>query len=465
MKSILVQPIKIPELIDLRFCPISLSNSWYKKRLINSKKITVTFSLESGHQRVICRELEIFDIKECCAADNIIYVERFLKSMLWIYGGHTVYIDAPDDVFNALKSDYQANGKRSFDVAFMERIYEHPFRMIRCTTSDMPKTHNFSHDVGRHLQGYRIGFDAGGSDRKVSAVVDGNSIYSEEVIWFPKLNSDPNYHRQGIMDSICRALSHLPKVDAIGVSTAGVCINNRLMASSLFIQVPLETFDCEVKNIFLDIAHGLGDIPIEVVNDGEVTALAGSMSMQKNKVLGIAMGTSQASGYVDDHGHITGWLNELAFVPVDYHPDQPKDPWSGDIGCGVNYFSQEAAIRLAGLSGLELDASQSPAEKLAFIQSKLSLNDPRAIRIFKTMGIYLGFGLAYYKDFFDFEHVMILGRVVSGRGGELIVEKAKEILNAYFPEFAHNTTIHLPDEKNRRVGQSIAAASLVNLKK
>jgi hypothetical protein len=41
-----------------------------------------------------------------------------------------------------------------------------------------------------------------------------------------------------------------------------------------------------------------------------------------------------------------------------------------------------------------------------------------------------------------------------------MLEGAKEVLRSEFPELAERIHIQLPDEKSRRVGQSIAAASL-----
>lgn len=460
--SVLFNPIELPECSDPLFYPISLGNLKFREQLKESASIMATIAIEGDQERVIRRDFYLFAESIFYEKENTLYVERLIKSMLWIYGGYKIYMDLPSNIAEHITQLYSFDGVRSFDVHFMERIYERPFQIIRCQESMIPHTRMISKHIGRNLEGYRIGFDAGGSDRKVSAMINGVPVFSEEVIWFPKLNADPAYHYQGIMDSLKRAMLHLPKIDAIGVSSAGVCINNRLMASSLFIKVPEEIFNRDVKNIYLDIAQVLGDIPIEVANDGEVTALAGSMSLNINKVLGIAMGTSQASGYVNQDGHITGWLNELAFVPVDYNLNQAIDPWSGDVGCGVNYFSQDAIIRLAALNQLYLDNQLSPAEKLIIVQKALMQNDERALRIYQTMGIYLGFGLAYYHEFFDFDHVMVLGRVMSGYGGDIIVKQAELILKAYFPEIDQHVTIHLPDESNRRVGQSIAAASLVN---
>jgi hypothetical protein len=71
-------------------------------------------------------------------------------------------------------------------------------------------------------------------------------------------------------------------------------------------------------------------------------------------VLGISLGTSTAAGYVDATGSIRPWLNELAFAPVDYRVDGPPDEWSGDVGCGVQFFSQQGVARLAPLAGIDL---------------------------------------------------------------------------------------------------------------
>jgi predicted NBD/HSP70 family sugar kinase len=175
------------------------------------------------------------------------------------------------------------------------------------------------------------------------------------------------------------------------------------------------------------------------------------MSLDVNRVLGIALGSSQAGGYVNKDGNITGWLNELAFVPVDFNPDAPVDEWSGDRGCGVQYFSQVAAIRLASQAGITLEDSNTPAEKLKSIQSLLARQDKRAIEIFETIGCYMGYTVAHYADFYDLQHVLILGRVTSGEGGNIILKKAVEVLEKEFPALSSRVALHLPDESNRRV--------------
>lgn len=396
--------------------------------------------------------------------ENFRFIERLTKSLLWVAGGYKIIIAGSDVVGNKIKEAYTDGGLRDFDVHFMERVYERPFEVEICAYADAPKDKSAAAPIGRHLDGCRIGFDAGGSDRKVSAVIDGESVYSEEVVWFPKTTSDPDYHYQGILDAMKTAASHMPRVDAIGVSSAGVYIDNRIMVASLFLKVSDEDFDKKVKNMYIDVAKEIGEnIPIEVANDGDVTALAGAMDLNDDSVLGIAMGTSEAGGYVDPQGNITGWLNELAFVPVDYCEEAMVDEWSGDYGCGVKYFSQDGVIKLAPYAGIELDESLSPAEKLKVVQGLMKENDERAAAIYDTIGAYFGYAIAYYTEFYDIKHVLIMGRVTSGEGGVILLNRAQEVLDTEFPELAKKIQLHIPDEKSRRVGQSVAAASLPKL--
>jgi predicted NBD/HSP70 family sugar kinase len=228
--------------------------------------------------------------------------------------------------------------------------------------------------------------------------------------------------------------------------------------ASLFRGVPRERYH-EVRDLFLRIRRELG-VPLEIVNDGEVTALAGAMSLEDNAVLGIALGSSQAGGYVTPQGNITGWLNELAFVPVDYSPTAPVDEWSGDRGCGAQYFSQQCVFRLAPAAGVDIPEDVPDAERLKAAQEQLEAGHPGAEQIWRTIGVYMGYAIAHYADFYILKHVLILGRCTSGSGGPLILEEARRVLEGEFPELAERIHIQLPDEKSRRVGQSIAAASL-----
>lgn len=447
--------------LDTGFAPMEIVLRQYENDVKNADHQRILLAVERN--KGLCERYEMDIFRDGTNDErNFGMIERIVKSLLWVYGGWKIYVYGSKPVFDYLHAAYQPDGLRHFDVWFMSRVYERPFEVVyaECECA-VPAAKRNPSAVGRHLNGCRIGFDAGGSDRKVSAVIDGESVYSEEVVWHPKTQSDPEYHYQGIMDAFRTAASKMPRVDGIGVSTAGVIIDSRVMVASLFVKVNDADFERRVKNIYLDAAKELGEnIPIEVANDGDVTALAGAMNMNENGVLGIAMGTSEAGGYVDMDGNITGWLNELAFVPVDFNQNSAVDEWSGDYGCGVKYFSQDAAIKLAPAAGIELNDGATPGEKLKAIQALMEKNDPRAAAIYRTIGEYFGYQLAYYDRFYDYRHVLIMGRVTSGEGGEILLAAAKEVLHREFPDLAARIELNIPDESSRRVGQSVAAASL-----
>ena len=455
--------LKVLAPLDPGFMPMSVVYRDFEAAVKAEGGQPLTIGLERNDGLTSVFTIEVFKDGTGHDEENHDFVERIVKTLLWIRGGYKIIIAGSKLIADQIKADYSEGGIRAFDNDFMSGVYEAPFEVIHVPFDQAPTAKETASPVGRHLDGCRIGFDAGGSDRKVSAVVEGEAVYSEEVVWFPKLQNDPKYHYDGIMDAMKTAASKMPKVDAIGVSTAGVVIGNRIMTSSLFLKVKNENpeaFEKVVKNIYTDIAKELGGVPIEVANDGDVTALAGAMDLDDTNVLGVAMGTSEAGGYVDGNGNITGWLNELAFVPADYNKNAMVDEWSGDYGCGVKYFSQDAVIKLAPAAGIELDESASPAEKLKAVQKLMAEGDERAKKIYETIGVYFGYAVAYYALFYDIKHVLLMGRVSSGKGGEILFENAKRVLAEEFPALAKKITIHLPDESSRRVGQSIAAASL-----
>ena len=455
--GISVQVKHVP-VLDPDFLPLLKFDQAFLERA--DKPVSIAVERADG-QVAACRT-RIHGTPEMAEADRY-YIDRLVKTMLWMKGGFKIYV-SDKDMFDYLDSVYRADGARAFDWEFMANIFERPFQIVR--TDAVPETRDAPKAMGGHLDGCRIGFDAGGSDRKVSAVIDGETVFSEEVVWLPKVNPDPDYHYEGIVSALRAAAAHMPRVDAVGVSSAGIYINDRTMSASLFLKVPKELYEEKVKDIFIRaITDTFGDVPYAVANDGDVSALAGTMSLNDNNILGIAMGTSEAVGYVDDQGRITGWLNELAFVPVDANPGAMRDEWSGDIGCGVKYFSQDGVIKLAPRAGIELDESASPAEKLKVVQELMEGDDPRAAQVYQSIGVYLGHTLAYYHGHYGFRYVLLLGRVMSGKGGDLLLSTCRHVLEDEYPQVASQIQLTLPDEKFRRVGQSMAAASLPELRR
>lgn len=445
--------------LDEGFIPLGLFNRAFLKTA--TKPIKIAVERNSGYVSVI--ETKIHGTEDKKEADRY-YIERMVKFSLWAMGGYKVYICGDKDIYEFIKEEYSKDGKRAFDNDFMSRVYEKEFEVVYRELDECPEEKKQSKSCGRNFDGCRIGFDAGGSDRKVSAVIDGECVFSEETVWLPKVNEDPDYHFDGILDSMKKAAAKMPRVDAIGISSAGIYVDNRTMVASLFLKVPQNEFEKKVKDIYIRACKEFGDIPFEVCNDGDVTALQGAMSMNATNVLGIAMGTSEAVGYVDSEGNITGWLNELAFAPVDAQPDAMEDEWSGDIGCGVKYFSQDGINKLAPRAGIELDENDTPANKLKVTQALMENDDERAIKVYETTGIYLGHAIGYYSEFYDIKHSLLLGRVMSGKGGDIIIKMARKVLDEEYPK-AKSISLDTPDEKMRRLGQSVAAASLPKIVK
>jgi predicted NBD/HSP70 family sugar kinase len=455
----LVTP-KISPPLDGSFRPAVLANRAFQRAVQESgTSERLTLALERPDGSVSRFETKVFPLDHPRSDENLMYAERLLKFLLWQRGGWKVYVGGPERVGDHIRAHYSPEGTRAFDHRLMGReIYDRPFTVVVCDSREVPAAQEKGRPLGRHLEGYRIGFDLGASDRKVSAVVDGEPIYSEEVVWEPSDQRDPAYHYREIMTALETAASKMGRVDAIGGSAAGVYVDNQVRVASLFRGVPKERYD-DVRTLFLRIREELG-VPLEVANDGDVTALAGAMSLGEGGVLGIAMGSSEAGGYVNLEGNITGWLNELAFAPVDYSAEAPVDEWSGDRGCGALYFSQQCVFRLAPKVGIQVPDDVTKAERLKAVQIRLETGHEGAVRIWQTIGTYLGYAIAHYADFYELKHVLILGRCTSGRGGSLIVNGAQAVLDAEFPSLAAQINIQLPDEKSRRIGQAIAAASL-----
>jgi predicted NBD/HSP70 family sugar kinase len=456
--SLQLVPPRVQPALDENFRPAVLVNRNFQRE-VESIGERLVIGVERSGGNISRFETKVYPEGHPNFDANYQYIERIVKFLLWQRGGHTLHVGGSPKIAEYLKQTYSKQGSQKFDFDFMgTQVYEREFSILSCAVDEVPASRETGKLLGRNLQGHRIGFDLGASDRKVSAVVDGTPIYSEEVVWEPRKNADPEYHYREVMVALKTAASKMPRVDAIGGSSAGIYIDNRPMVASLFRGIPQEKFG-EIKNMFLRIREEMG-VPLEVINDGDVTALAGSMSIEDNAILGIALGSSEAAGYVNNEGHIMGWLNELAFAPVDYSPNAPDEEWSGDKGCGANYFSQQCVFRLAPRAGIEIPADVTDAEKLKVVQEKLEAGHEGALKIWQSMGVYLGYGIAHYADFYEIKHVLILGRCTSGCGGDLLLEGAKKVFETEFPELLNKIELHLPDEKVRRVGQSVAAASL-----
>ena len=454
-----VEP-RIKPAFDPGFRPMSLACLNYLKAVKDSGKgVPLRIGVERENGLISKYETEVLPSDPSAAEATMIFAERIVKFLLWSRGGWKVYFHGPQDVGEIVRKAYSPRGRRAFDVDLMARVYEKEFQVEIVGPRDFPESRESESALGGHMDGCRIGFDLGASDFKVAAVKDGEPVYSEELPWTPGERSDPTYHYENIRNGLKKAASRLPRVDAIGGSSAGIYINNQVRIASLFRSVPLDVFNVKVKDMFNKMKAEWA-VPFEVINDGEVTALAGTMSLGEKAMLGVAMGSSQAGGFLNDEGHIPGWLDELAFAPVDINPEAVADEWSGDRGVGANYFSQQAVNTLAIRAGIEFPEDMRLPERLKKVQSLAEKGDGRAWRVFEDIGIYLGYAVPYYEMFYEYRNLLVLGRVMSGTCGNIIMEKAAKVLHEEFPGTESRVRLHLLDEKSRRVGQAVAAASL-----
>ena len=446
--------MKHPPKLDPTFIPFGV----WREAYLKDAKMPISIAVERDRGRVSVHHTFIHGTPDMAETDYR-YVERYVKFLLWSIGGFKVSVCGCPELAKKLQKAYTPTGERQFDYTFVQQMYEKDLQILDLPLDACPAANEQAEPMGGNMDGCRIGFDAGGSDRKVSAVIDGECVYSEEVVWFPKLNEDPDYHYEHILEAFKTAASKMPRVDAIGVSSAGDYIDNEPRVASLFIKVPRENWD-KVKTIYTRAVAAIGDVPLVVANDGDVSALAGAIGLDAGKLMGLAMGTSEAVGYVDADKNVLGWINELAFAPVDLQAGAMQDEWSTDYGVGCKYFSQDAVIKLCPAAGIELPEELSLAEKLKFVQKLMEADDPRAQAIFETIGAYFAYTMVLYSQFYDLDYMMLMGRVMSGKGGDTILKVCNDILAEEYPALAAKCKVTLPDEKMRRVGQAVAAASL-----
>lgn len=447
----------VPEL-DPGFVPLGQFFRTYQAEA----KHPFAVAVEGGGGQITVYETALRDPALGSEADRL-YVDRLVKCLLWMWGGHKITVCGSDAAWEQLRRAYAPGGSRAFDEDFMGHVFEKPFRVERCTWEERPHNVGGGEGMAGNLQGCRIGIDLGGSNIKVSAVQDGVTLVNESFPWQPKVETDPQYHYDHLRQAVEATAAKLPRVDGVGISSAGVFVENRCMVASLFLAVPREVFDRTCKDLYIRaVADAVGaDVPLTIANDGDVTALAGSLAGIGGALLGTSLGTAQAGGYVTETGAVTGWFNELAFVPIDARPDVAIDPWSGDGGCGVNYLSLDAAIRLAPLAGLTPEGAD-PSEQFRFLRAKAEAGDDRGAAIYRTMGDYLGHALAMYEMFYSTKRVLVMGGVAGGPGGDLMLQRARKVLEE---DYGSSLQVDAPDEKVRQLGQSVAAAALPQIKR
>ncbi len=434
---------------------------------IGDKADVVAIAWEREDGKVYRYNLPIPQRLDPKAAKKVSYVvERIAKFIVWSAGGWKLYLAGPDAVVKPVAKAYTPKGARAFDYDFFTSIYGRPVETVVVPFAKMPETNESPALVKTVADGCRIGFDLGASDFKISALNNGKVVFSKEFPWDPRNNADPEYHYSKLTAGLKEAAASLPRVDAIGGSTAGTLVGQKMGIASLFRAIKEKNpskFET-AQNMFFRIEKDWG-VPFAIYNDGDVTALAGMITMNKKGILGVAMGSSEAVGYVDMKGRMTGRISELAFAPVDFNPNAPRCEWSGDAGVGAMAFSQQAVNWLAEKYGFKFPKTMALPERLKVVQAAMEKGDANALKVYIQIGRFLAHAIPWYNEFYDYENMMILGRVTSGLGGEVILETAKAMLKDVYPEWAEKIDIFMPDEKARRLGQSVAAAQIPVIKK
>lgn len=422
----------VPE-FDPDFLPAFAWHRAFSARAAAEGGVPAALTLERPGGGVARHDFRLLPDTETHGAENFRCVERLAKFLLWSRGGVRLRLAAPASLARRLATEYAPGGSRAFDAQTMRTIYGHDLSIEHALAEELPEAHETESPLGNHWNGCRIGFDLGGSNCKVVALIEGSVVFSEICPWKPYFQDDPEYHRSAIHGLLRRAAAALPRVDGIGGSAAGVFFGNLPVLSSLFRGVAIR----DAQAIFTEISRLFPGASIAIRNDGEVTALAGAVRYKRKKLLGLSMGTSEAAGYVAPGGGLFDRLDELAFAPIDYRADAPCDEWSGDAGCGVSYLSRTGLERLARHAGFSGPDALNP-------------EDPRTMSVYRSLGAYLGNALLHYRTFYDFDALLLLGGILHG-GAEHVAKTAEEI---------SGVPILLPDSEFRRRGQAEIAASL-----
>jgi len=407
-----------------------------------------------------------------------------IQEMVWQRSAKELQLAGPAKICQALKTAFSPGGAYEFEASSMPNVCgtpTEPFKVTIVSASDLPPSKDTPQECGTDANGCRLAFDLGKSDIKVVAVKDNEVLYSQETEW-DVTNPDPQYHYDAILACLLKGKAALPKIDAIGGSATGTVSGaNEATWCDIFPNVPPDVYKEKVVDIFIRLAKEVaGDVPLKVINDGEVTALAAVAKIKDGNVMGISMGSSEGGGYANKDGNLMGWINELCYIRLDLNPDAPTDPWTKGSHTGIShmYLGQRGATKLAAKAGVKLEDSlvyphpdmctirhENHAQCLKKIQAAMAdpETEPTVRELYVTVGVYLGYALAQYSEFYQINHVMILGRVSKGKGGDLMLDTARKVLELEFPSIPP-IKFHTADDHFKAVGQCIAAAALPTLK-
>jgi predicted NBD/HSP70 family sugar kinase len=474
--------------LDPGFAPVVLAKKKYREAAKDCK--------ESVHWRLTrpdgcaAGELKVFPADDPRYGASVILAGIMIQESIWRCGATSLKLCGPPQICNALQKAYSKGGTYEFEADVMPKAFGTPDKPFVVEymgdaglepklLDDLPKAKDTPQVCGKDAGGCRLAFDLGKSDIKTVAIKDGEVLDSMETEW-DVTNVDPEYHFKAIVDAMQATIERAKAkgfgdIQAVGGSATGtVSGDNEATWCDIFPNVPQDVYKEKVVDIFKRIAKEVaGDVPLKVINDGEVTALAAVQKIGKGNVMGISMGSSEGGGYANEDGNLMGWINELCYMKLDMNPRAPTDPWTKGAHRGMShmYLGQRGATKNAWKicevpenyryphADMCTIKHEDHSKCLKLIQDAYKNNPDKAADLYKTCGVYLGYGLANYCEHYKIEHVMILGRVSKGDGGDLMLKTASEVLEKEFPELP-KITFHTADDHFKAVGQCIAAAAL-----
>jgi len=470
--------------LDPDFAPVVLAKRKYKSAASGcSSSVEWALPRADGCAR---GSLPVFPDDDPRSQASIILAGVMIQELIWQRSASSLLLKGPSKICEALKKDFSIGGKYEFEAKSMPNVNGTPSAVFEVTITDgaLPEEKDTPQTCGKDASGNRLAFDLGKSDIKTVAVQDNKVLDSKETEW-DVTNVDPQYHFDAIVGALKGTIERAKEkgfgtIQAMGGSATGtVSGDNEATWCDIFPNVPPDVYKAKVLDIFKRLCKEVcGDVPLKVINDGEVTALAAVQKISAGNVMGISMGSSEGGGYANADGNLMGWINELCYIKLDMNPAAPTDPWTKGAHTGIShmYLGQRGATKNAYKVCEVPDNYKYPhadmctikhedhAQCLKLIQKAMAdpAQEAKVTQLYETCGVYLGYGLAQYCEFYKIEHVMILGRVSKGKGGDIMLATAAKVLETEFPELP-KIKFHTADDEFKAVGQCIAAAALPSI--
>ena len=114
--------LKVNAKLDPKFTPMSVvCRDMREATKENGQDIIIAVERNKGYTTTY--KTRIFKDGTGKDAENYAFVERIVKTLLWVAGGFKIIIAGSDTVAAKIKEAYSYGGARDFDVHFMERVY------------------------------------------------------------------------------------------------------------------------------------------------------------------------------------------------------------------------------------------------------------------------------------------------------------------------------------------------------